>query len=232
MIRQNWQLTPQQIFAAGPVVPVIVINKLEQALPLANALLAGGIKVMEVTLRTECAIDAITLISDNCPQALVGAGTVINSEQLAQVAAAGAKFAISPGSTTSLLAAANQGDIALIPGVISPSELMSGIELGYDHFKFFPAEANGGVKALKALGAPFQGIKFCPTGGITLTNAPDYLALDSVNCIGGSWIVPTDLIETGQWQKITELCTQSSTLGQANLHFGTGTKKHLILSKN
>jgi len=209
MSHQNWQLSPQQIFAAGPIVPVIVISKIEQALPLAKALLAGGIKVMEVTLRTDCAIEAIELISTNCPQALIGAGTVINAKQLTQVAAAGAKFAISPGSTTSLLAAANQGDIPLIPGVVSPSELMSGIELGYDHFKFFPAEANGGVTALKALGAPFGDIKFCPTGGITLTNAPDYLTLDSVCCIGGSWIVPPNLIETGQWQKITDLCTDS-----------------------
>ncbi len=116
---------------------------------------------------------------------------------MAQVAAAGAKFAISPGSSPALLNAAKEGAIPLIPGVVSPSELMNGIELGYDHFKFFPAEANGGVKALKALGAPFQGIKFCPTGGISLNNAPDYLALDSVCCIGGSWIVPLDLVEAG-----------------------------------
>jgi len=216
MSRQNWQLTPQQIFAAAPIIPVIVISKIEQALPLANALLAGGIKVMEVTLRTDCAVEAIELIAQNCPESLIGAGTVINAEQLAQVAAAGAKFAISPGSTTSLLAAANEGDIALIPGVVSASELMSGIEQGYDHFKFFPAESNGGAPALKALGAPFGDIKFCPTGGITLANAPDYLALNSVCCVGGSWIVPPKLIEDGQWQQITDLCTSSLlSLGQA-----------------
>ncbi|NRA83692.1 MAG: bifunctional 4-hydroxy-2-oxoglutarate aldolase/2-dehydro-3-deoxy-phosphogluconate aldolase [Gammaproteobacteria bacterium] len=211
MSSTNWKMTSSELFAAGPVVPVIVITEIEQALPLAKALLDGGIKVMEVTLRTDCGVDAIKLIADNYPEAIIGAGTVINTEQLAQVAAAGAKFAISPGSSTGLLTAAIAGNIPLIPGVTSPSELMTGIELGYDHFKFFPAEANGGVKALKALGAPFKGIKFCPTGGITLKNAPDYLALESVCCIGGSWIVPLDLVEAGEWQQITKLCTEAVT---------------------
>ena len=209
MSNRQWTLTPAALFATGPVVPVIVINKIEQALPLARALLDGGISVMEVTLRTDCALDAIELIAKEFPEALVGAGTVLNERQLAAVTAAGAKFAISPGSTPALLSAANRGPIALIPGVVSPSELMSGLELGYDHFKFFPAETNGGVKALKALGAPFAGVRFCPTGGISLNNAADYLALDSVSCIGGSWIVPGDLIEAGRWDDITRLCREA-----------------------
>ncbi|MDP2561165.1 bifunctional 4-hydroxy-2-oxoglutarate aldolase/2-dehydro-3-deoxy-phosphogluconate aldolase [Psychrobium sp. 1_MG-2023] len=209
MSSNNWQLQPSELFAAGPVVPVIVISKIEQALPLAKALLDGGIRVMEVTLRTECAVEAIRVIAKEYPESLIGSGTVINAEQLAQVTEAGAKFAISPGSTPALLAQAAEGSIPLIPGVVSPSELMSGIELGYDHFKFFPAESNGGSKALKSLGAPFKGIKFCPTGGISLHNAPEYLALDAVSCIGGSWIVPLDLVEAGEWQQITQLCKEA-----------------------
>lgn len=209
MSSNQWTLQPSDLFSAGPVVPVIVITKIEQALPLAKALLDGGISVMEVTLRTECGLQAIEDIAKAYPESLIGAGTVINTQQLADVAAAGAKFAISPGATEALLAAGQQGSISFIPGVTSPSELMAAQAHGYDHFKFFPAEANGGVNALKALGAPFQGIKICPTGGISLNNAPDYLALDIVDCIGGSWIVPVDLVEAGEWDKITQLCKEA-----------------------
>lgn len=209
MSQGHWKLQPSQLFKAGPVVPVIVISDLSQAVPLAQALLDGGISVMEVTLRTEHGLAAIEAIAKEFPQALIGAGTVVNAQQLAQVAAAGGKFAISPGSTPALMEAANQGDIPFIPGVTSPSEVMRGLELGYDHFKFFPAEANGGVKALKALNAPFGDITICPTGGISLANAKDYLALDFVHCIGGSWIVPLDLIEAGDWQAITTLCKEA-----------------------
>lgn len=209
MSSNQWTLKPSELFSAGPVVPVIVITQIEQALPLAKALLDGGINVMEVTLRTDCGLQAIRDIAEAYPESLIGAGTVINVEQLHQVTEAGAKFAISPGATASLLNAGQQGRIPFIPGVVSPSELMMAQEHGYDHFKFFPAEANGGVKALKALGAPFQGIKICPTGGISLNNAPDYLALDIVDCIGGSWIVPVDLVEAGEWNKITQLCKEA-----------------------
>ncbi|WP_435274698.1 bifunctional 4-hydroxy-2-oxoglutarate aldolase/2-dehydro-3-deoxy-phosphogluconate aldolase [Psychrobium sp. nBUS_13] len=209
MSSNQWTLQPSDLFSAGPVVPVIVITNIEQALPLAKALLDGGISVMEVTLRTECGLQAIEDIAKAYPESLIGAGTVINTQQLADVAAAGAKFAISPGATEALLAAGQQGNISFIPGVTSPSELMAAQAHGYDHFKFFPAEANGGVNALKALGAPFQGIKICPTGGISLSNAPDYLALDIVDCIGGSWIVPVDLVEAGEWEQITQLCKEA-----------------------
>jgi len=209
MSHSHWTLQPSELFAAGPVVPVIVITDIKQAIPLAQALLDGGIRVMEVTLRTEHGLPAIAAIAKQFPQALIGAGTVINPQQLAAVAAAGGKFAISPGATPALLSAGAQGNMALIPGVVSPSELMCGLEQGYDHFKFFPAEASGGVPALKALNAPFGGITICPTGGISLKNAKDYLALDFVHCIGGSWIVPMNLVEEGQWQKITELCKEA-----------------------
>ena len=191
-IKRHWQKEPGEILRQGPVVPVVVIHKLEQAVPLAKALMAGGIRVIEVTLRTPVAVEAIRAISRDVPGAMVGAGTVIRAEELTAVAEAGAVFAISPGLTVELLQAANQGTIPLIPGISTVSELMTGMALGYTHFKFFPAEAAGGVKMLKAIAGPFPQITFCPTGGITLDNYLDYLALGNVACIGGSWIAPQE----------------------------------------
>lgn len=205
----NWKMTAEQVLKQGPVVPVIVIKKLEQAVPLAKALLKGGINVLEVTLRTECAMEAIQLIAEEVPEAIVGAGTVINAKQLAEVTQAGAQFAISPGLTDELLMAASQGSIPLIPGISTVSELMAGMNYGLKEFKFFPAEANGGVKALKAIAGPFSQVRFCPTGGISLANYRDYLALESVLCIGGSWLVPEDALESGNYEKITELAQQA-----------------------
>ncbi|WP_275076931.1 MULTISPECIES: bifunctional 4-hydroxy-2-oxoglutarate aldolase/2-dehydro-3-deoxy-phosphogluconate aldolase [Providencia] len=205
----NWKMTAEAILKQGPVVPVIVIKKIEQAVPLAKALVNGGIKVLEVTLRTECAVDAIRLIAQEVPEAIVGAGTVINAKQLADVSQAGAQFAISPGLTDELLAAAVQGNIPLIPGISTVSELMLGMNYGLKEFKFFPAEANGGVKALKAIAGPFSQVRFCPTGGISLANYRDYLALESVLCIGGSWIVPEDALNTGNYEKITQLAQEA-----------------------
>ncbi|WP_275075599.1 bifunctional 4-hydroxy-2-oxoglutarate aldolase/2-dehydro-3-deoxy-phosphogluconate aldolase [Providencia rettgeri] len=205
----NWKMTAEAILKQGPIVPVIVIKKIEQAVPLAKALVNGGIKVLEVTLRTECAVDAIRLIAQEVPEAIVGAGTVINAKQLADVSQAGAKFAISPGLTDELLAAAVQGNIPLIPGISTVSELMLGMNYGLKEFKFFPAEANGGVKALKAIAGPFSQVRFCPTGGISLANYRDYLALESVLCIGGSWIVPEDALNTGNYEKITQLAQEA-----------------------
>ncbi|MDR2225547.1 MAG: bifunctional 4-hydroxy-2-oxoglutarate aldolase/2-dehydro-3-deoxy-phosphogluconate aldolase [Providencia sp.] len=205
----NWKMTAEAILKQGPVVPVIVIKKIEQAVPLAKALVNGGIKVLEVTLRTECAVDAIRLIAQEAPEAIVGAGTVINAKQLADVSQAGAQFAISPGLTDELLAAAVQGNIPLIPGISTVSELMLGMNYGLKEFKFFPAEANGGVKALKAIAGPFSQVRFCPTGGISLANYRDYLALESVLCIGGSWIVPEDALNTGNYEKITQLAQEA-----------------------
>lgn len=206
---KNWKTSAEQILTSGPVVPVIVINKLEHAVPLAKALVAGGVRVLEVTLRTECALEAIRAIAREVPDAIIGAGTVLNPEQLAQVTAAGAQFAISPGLTDALLKAANEGSIPLIPGISTVSELMLGLDAGLREFKFFPAEANGGVKALQAIAGPFPQVRFCPTGGITPGNYREYLALKSVLCIGGSWLVPGDALESGDYARITDLAREA-----------------------
>lgn len=206
---RNWKIAPLDVLNAGPVVPVIVVKKIEQAIPLAQALLAGGVKVLEVTLRSEVAVDAIRHISREVPEAIVGAGTVASPEDLGAVAEAGAVFAISPGLTPTLLDAANQGPIALIPGISTASELMFGMEMGYTEFKFFPAEAAGGVQMLKSIGGPFPHITFCPTGGVSPKNYNDYLALANVACVGGSWIVPAQEIEMENWATITKLAQKA-----------------------
>ncbi|WP_339723421.1 bifunctional 4-hydroxy-2-oxoglutarate aldolase/2-dehydro-3-deoxy-phosphogluconate aldolase [uncultured Paraglaciecola sp.] len=206
---KNWKMTSEEIFSQGPVVPVLVIKDVAHAVPLAKALIAGGIRVLEVTLRTDAALEVIAKIAKEVPEAIIGAGTVTNRAQLQQVIDAGAKFAISPGLTTDLLKAGNEGSIALIPGISSISELMTAVDHGYTHLKFFPAEASGGVKALKAIGGPFPDIKFCPTGGISPSNYNDYLALPSVRCAGGSWLAPEEAMINGDWDKITELAKQA-----------------------
>ncbi|MBS0967269.1 keto-deoxy-phosphogluconate aldolase [Chimaeribacter arupi] len=206
---KNWKVSAEQILTSGPVVPVIVINELEHAVPLAKALVAGGVKVLEVTLRTECALEAIRAIAREVPDAIIGAGTVINPQQLDEVISAGAQFAISPGLTASLLKAATDGPIPLIPGISTVSELMLGMDYGLREFKFFPAEANGGVKALQAIAGPFPQVRFCPTGGITPNNYRDYLALKSVLCIGGSWLVPADALSQRDYGRITELAREA-----------------------
>lgn len=205
----HWNTSAESVLKSSPVVPVIVINNIDDAVPVAKALVAGGVKVLEVTLRTECAIEAIRRIAKEVPEAIVGAGTVINPQQLAQVTEAGAKFAISPGLTEALLKAATAGPIPLIPGISTVSELMLGMSYGLNEFKFFPAEANGGVKALKAIAGPFSQIRFCPTGGISPENYRNYLALESVLCIGGSWLVPNDAVKAGDYQRITELAKEA-----------------------
>ncbi|MBF7981327.1 MULTISPECIES: bifunctional 4-hydroxy-2-oxoglutarate aldolase/2-dehydro-3-deoxy-phosphogluconate aldolase [Rahnella] len=206
---KNWKTSAEQILTSGPVVPVIVINKLEHAVPLAKALVAGGVRVLEVTLRTACAMDAIRAIAREVPDAIIGAGTVLNAQQLKDVTDAGAQFAISPGLTDDLLKAATAGTIPLIPGISTVSELMLGLDHGLREFKFFPAEASGGVKALQAIGGPFPQVRFCPTGGISPANYRDYLALKSVLCIGGSWLVPADALESGDYARITQLAKEA-----------------------
>ncbi len=193
----------------GPIVPVLVINNVEEALPIAEALLTAGIKVLEVTLRTSAALDVISAIARELPEAIVGSGTVTNRQQLQQSYDAGAKFAISPGLTKDLLQAGNEGNIALIPGISSISELMDGADYGYDHLKFFPAEASGGVNAIKSIGGPFPDIRFCPTGGININNVRDYLALPNVVCCGGSWLVSNTIVENKNWSEITNLANQA-----------------------
>jgi 2-dehydro-3-deoxyphosphogluconate aldolase/(4S)-4-hydroxy-2-oxoglutarate aldolase len=178
-----------QIMRTAPVIPVLVIDDAHHARELAEALVAGGLRVLEVTLRTPAAIDAIRRMN-LVPGAIVGAGTVVNQAQLDEARAAGAEFIVSPGLTRELAHAVAATGLPYLPGVATAGEIMRGLDLGLTHFKFFPAEAAGGIKALKALAAPFGQCKFCPTGGITAETAPDWLALEPVLCVGGSWIVP------------------------------------------
>ncbi|WP_353538994.1 bifunctional 4-hydroxy-2-oxoglutarate aldolase/2-dehydro-3-deoxy-phosphogluconate aldolase [Colwellia sp. KU-HH00111] len=208
-VSKNWQIMPKDLFAMGPIVPVLVIDRVEDALPIAEALLAADVKVLEVTLRTPSALDVISAIAKELPEAVIGSGTVTNRQQLQQSIDAGAKFAISPGLTKDLLQAGNESEIALIPGISSISELMDASDFGYDHLKFFPAEASGGVNAIKSIGGPFPDIKFCPTGGINLNNVRDYLALPNVICCGGSWLVPNQAVVSKNWSQITQLANEA-----------------------
>lgn len=205
MSQQNWKIHPKAVLTGSPVMPVMVIQDAGDAVPMAKALCAGGVKVLEITLRTPAAIEAIQQIKAHVPEAIVGAGTVINTQQLQEVTAAGAVFAISPGLTPALLEAANQGGIALIPGISTLSELMLGMEYGYEYFKFFPAEAAGGIPMLKAIAGPVPQATFCPTGGISPQNYQAYLKLANVACVGGSWLVPAEAVKNKDWNAITEL---------------------------
>ncbi len=205
MSHTQWKISANKILADGPVIPVIKVEEIEHAIGLAEALVAGGIRVLEITLRTPVAIDAIRQVSNGVKGAIVGAGTVTTPKELDEVTDAGALFAISPGLTLPLLDAAVNGPIALIPGISTVSELMTGLDRGYDHFKFFPAEAAGGTRMLKAIYGPFPQVKFCPTGGITLANMKQYLCLENVVCVGGSWLAPTDALKKGDWAHITTL---------------------------
>jgi len=205
MNSKHWKIQPTDVLNAGPVMPVMVIKNLEDAVPLAKALVAGGIKVLEITLRTPIALEAIRLISQEVKEAIVGAGTITTPEQLKAAEDAGAVFAISPGLTPALLRAAKEGNIALIPGISTLSELMVGMEAGLDHFKFFPAEAAGGIPMLKSIAGPIPQVTFCPTGGISPENYNAYLSLNNVACVGGSWLVPEDAVKQKNWAKVTEL---------------------------
>ena len=211
MNSNNWKIQPKDVLNAGPVMPVMVIQNLDDAVPLAKALVAGGIKVLEITLRTPIALDAIRLISQEVKDAIVGAGTITTPEQLKAAEDAGAVFAISPGLTPTLLAAAKAGKIALIPGISTLSELMMGMEYGLDHFKFFPAEAAGGIPMLKSIAGPIPQATFCPTGGISPDNYNAYLSLGNVACVGGSWLVPADAVKSKNWDKVTELAKLAIT---------------------
>jgi 2-dehydro-3-deoxyphosphogluconate aldolase/(4S)-4-hydroxy-2-oxoglutarate aldolase len=209
MQKLNWKIPPKDVLTAGPVMPVMVIQNLDYAVPLAHALVEGGIRVLEITLRTPVALDAIKLISQNVKNAIVGAGTIANASQLQAAQEAGAMFAISPGLTPSLLTAAVTAPIALIPGIATLSELMLGMEYGLDHFKFFPAEAAGGIHMLKSIAGPFPQAVFCPTGGISPENYQAYLSLPNVACVGGSWLAPQAAVKEKNWAKVTELAKQA-----------------------
>jgi len=206
---RKWKMAPAEVLNMGPVVPVMVIEKLSHAVPLAQALVAGGIRVLEITLRTPVALEAIRTICREVPQAVVGAGTVVTPHDLQAVEQAGAVFAISPGLTPELLDAANRGAIALIPGISTISELMTGMARGFEHFKFFPAEAAGGLPYLKAIAGPFPHITFCPTGGISKENYRKYLELKNVACVGGSWVAPAEAMEQEDWPRITALAAEA-----------------------
>lgn len=179
----------ETIMRTAPVIPVLVIEDLAHAVPVAEALVRGGLRVLEVTLRTDCALDAIKAMKQ-VPGAIVGAGTVLNPADLEQSLKAGAEFIVSPGLTTPLGEAAVASGVPFLPGTANAADIMRGLDLGLSHFKFFPAETSGGVAALKALIGPFSQVKFCPTGGISAATAPNWLALDPVLCVGGSWVVP------------------------------------------
>ncbi len=201
-----------EVLQISPIVPVVVIENIKDAVPLAQSLVEGGIHIIEVTLRSSCALEAIELIAKNVPKMRVGAGTILNPTQLEQAQNRGAEFLISPGLTIKLLEYAKKKDMPLIPGVSSSSEVMQALELGYSTLKFFPAEYCGGVKLLNAFNGPFKGVKFCPTGGISADNMHSYLNLENVLCVGGSWLTPKNLIQNKEWDKITEICKQSLAL--------------------
>jgi 2-dehydro-3-deoxyphosphogluconate aldolase / (4S)-4-hydroxy-2-oxoglutarate aldolase len=201
----------EQLLGTTRVVPVITVPDVDAAVPLAEALVAGGLQVLEITLRTDAGLAAIERIAREVPQAVVGAGTVTTPQQLFDARAAGAAFIVSPGCTDALAAAAAQAGGAFLPGAVTASEVLGLMEHGISLMKFFPAETSGGVAALKALGGPFPGIRFCPTGGIDLARAHEYLALKNVVCIGGTWMVPLELIANGDWDAIQALAAEAST---------------------
>ncbi|GAA8249794.1 bifunctional 4-hydroxy-2-oxoglutarate aldolase/2-dehydro-3-deoxy-phosphogluconate aldolase [Helicobacter pylori] len=198
-----------EVLQISPIVPVVVVEDIKDAVPLAQSLIEGGIPIIEVTLRSSCALEAIELIAKNVPKMRVGAGTILNLTQLEQAQNRGAEFLISPGLTIKLLEHAKKKDMPLIPGASSSSEVMQALELGYSALKFFPAEYCGGVKLLNAFNGPFKGVKFCPTGGISADNMRSYLDLENVLCVGGSWLTPKDLIQNKEWDKITEICKRA-----------------------
>ncbi len=201
-----------EVLQISPIVPVVVVENIKDAVPLAQSLIEGGIHIIEVTLRSSCALEAIELIAKNVPKMRVGVGTILNPTQLEQAQNRGAEFLISPGLTIKLLEYAKKKDMPLIPGVSSSSEVMQALELGYSALKFFPAEYCGGVKLLNAFNGPFKGVKFCPTGGISADNMRSYLNLENVLCVGGSWLTPKNLIQNKEWDKITEICKRSLAL--------------------
>ena len=192
----------ERLLSAAPVIPVLVIEDPDAAVPLARALIEGGLPVLEITLRTPGALAALENICRELPQAMVGAGTVTRPEEFRRLSEIGAAFAISPGATPALYEAASLSDLPFLPGVATASELMEGLERGYDCFKFFPAEASGGVVALKSLYGPFPTARFCPTGGITVDNAGSYLALPNVLTVGGSWLATPADVADGDWERI------------------------------
>lgn len=205
-------IEPLSLASHGPVIPVIVLQRVADAVPLAEALLAGGVKVLEVTLRTDVALACIEAIARQLPEALVGAGTIRNAADARAARDAGSRFAVSPGYTSAVGQACRELGLPLLPGVATASEVMAAQADGHDFLKFFPAQQAGGIPMLKALGGPFPDVAFCPTGGITPETAPQFLALPNVKVCGGSWLTPADAVEKGDWARITRLAREASAL--------------------
>lgn len=197
-----------------PVIPVLKIADAAQAVPLARALARGGLPMIEITLRTAGALDAIRRVAAEVEEAVVGAGTILSPRQFEEAAKAGSRFIVSPGVTNALLATAADSAIPLLPGAITPGEIMAARDAGLDFLKFFPAEQAGGAAFLKALASPLAGVKFCPTGGVGVKNAAGYLALPNVICVGGSWVAPDEMVEAGDWGAIEALARAASRLGR------------------
>jgi 2-dehydro-3-deoxyphosphogluconate aldolase / (4S)-4-hydroxy-2-oxoglutarate aldolase len=202
----------RSILALAPVIPVLTIENVADAVPLGRALSAGGLRALEITLRTPACLPAIEAMRKALPEAVVGVGTLTRPQDFMAAANAGAQFGVSPGLTAELAAAAAEVTFPLLPGVMTPTELLSGLRWGYDTFKLFPAQQAGGVNMLKALGGPFPQAMFCPTGGITRASAPDYLALKNVACVGGSWVAPPERVRAGDWSGIEELAREAAAL--------------------
>lgn len=195
-----------------PVLPVVVLDRMEDAVPVARALVAGGLPAIELTLRTTVALDAIRAIADEVPEILVGAGTIVRPEQAAQAAAAGARFLVSPGATPALLGAMAATGLPFLPGTATVSEVLSVLEAGFTDMKFFPAEAAGGVPYLRSVASPVPDARFCPTGGITPATAASYLALSNVGCVGGSWLTPPDALATRDYDRVEDLARAAAGL--------------------
>jgi 2-dehydro-3-deoxyphosphogluconate aldolase/(4S)-4-hydroxy-2-oxoglutarate aldolase len=194
---------------------VLKIDDAGNAVPLARALARGGLPVIEITMRTPHALEAIRRAAAEVPEAVVGAGTILTAAQFDQAAGAGSKFIVSPGATREVFTAARDSAVPLLPGAITPSEMMAALEEGLDFLKFFPAEQAGGAAFLKSLASPFAGLRFCPTGGVTAKNAADYLSLPNVICVGGSWVAPDDAVKAGNWALIETLARDAATLGSS-----------------
>lgn len=212
MTPQEASIAAEKICRLAPVVPVLVVDQVAHAAPLAQALVAGGLPALEVTLRTDAALEVIAEMS-RVDGGAVGAGTLLTSKDVENAKAAGATFGVSPGATDRLLDACEANDLPLLPGAASASEAMRLLERGYTVQKFFPAEAAGGAPFLKSLASPLPQIRFCPTGGVSLKNAMDYLSLPNTLCVGGSWVAPGDLVMVGDWDGITELAKEAAQLG-------------------
>ena len=211
MTPQQASIAAEKICLMAPVIPVLVIDDASIAALLAQALVAGGLPALEVTLRTPAALDAIREMA-GVPGGMVGAGTLLTTKDVEDAKAAGATFGVSPGATDRLLDACEANELPLLPGAATASEVMRLLERGYTVQKFFPAEANGGAPALKAIGAPIPKVKFCPTGGVSLQNASVYLGLSNTLCVGGSWVAPKDKVLAGDWASITALAAQAARL--------------------